>query len=125
MIYDTMSLLWWRFVWPIAKDGSWTRRHYRFTTVPDWEVVRDGQQKRTYFRDAQTDQTCSLRPPVDQEVGVQTEVEGSWYLEGVAWEMLLETVSELSDSQRARILLAAHVVMEGIRHPCGSFSERS
>ena len=112
-------------MWPIAKDGSWTRRHYRFTTMPDWEVVRDGHQKRTYFRDAQTGQTCPHQPPVDQEVGVQTQVESSRHLEGGAWDILLESVSELSDSQRAKILLAAHVVMEGIRHPCGSLSERS
>lgn len=104
-------------MWPIAKDGSWTRRHYRFTTLPDWEVVRDGYQKHNYFRDAQTGQTCSHRPPVDREVGVETGVEGSRSLEGVAWEMLLESVFDLSDSQRARILLAAHVVMEIIRHP--------
>ena len=91
----------------------------------DGEVVRDGHQKHTYFRDAQTGQTCSHRPPVDQEVGVETQVEGSRYFEGVAWEMLIESVSELSDSQRARILLAAHVMMEIIRHPCGSLSERS
>ena len=125
MLYDTMSLHWGQFVWPIAKDGSWTRRHYRFTTLPDWEVVRDGQQKRTYFRDAQTGLTRSHRPPVDQEVGVQTQVESSRHLEGGAWDILLESVSELSESQRAKILLAAHVVMEGIRHPCGSLPERS
>ena len=124
MIYDTISLHWWRFVWPIAKDGSWTRRHHRFTALPDWEVVRDGHQKHTYFRDAQTGQTCSHPPPVDQEVGVETEVGASSYLEGVAWEMLLESVSELSDLRRAKILLAAHVVMEMIRHPWGSLSQR-
>ena len=117
MIYDTTSLHWWRFVWPTAKDGSWTRRHYRFTTLPDWEVVRDGYQERTYLRDAQTAQTCTHRPPDEQEVGVQTEVEGPQLLEGVAWDMLLQSVCDLSDTQRARILLAAHVVMETIRHP--------